>query len=86
MGHQFDPYSGKIPHASEQLSPCTTAADSRAFELQLTEARVPRAHAPQQEKPSQWEAHTLQWRVAPARCILRKQVCSNKDPPRPKKN
>ena len=33
----------KIPHAVEQLSPCTTA----------TEARVPRARAPQQEKPRQ---------------------------------
>ena len=31
-----------------------------------TEARVPRAHAPQQEKPLQWEARALQRRVAPA--------------------
>ena len=30
-------------------------------------ARVPRARAPQQEKPPQWEAHAPQWRVAPAR-------------------
>ena len=26
-----------------------------------------RAHAPQQEKPPQWEAHAPQWRVAPTR-------------------
>ena len=32
-----------------------------------TEACVPRAHAPQQEKPPQWEAHAPQARVAPAR-------------------
>ena len=32
-----------------------------------TEARAPRAHAPQQEKPLQWEARAPQWRVAPAR-------------------
>ena len=32
-----------------------------------TEAHTPRARAPQQEKPLQWEAHTLQQRVAPAR-------------------
>ena len=32
-----------------------------------TEARVPRAHAPQQEKPPQWEARAPQRRVvAPA--------------------
>ena len=32
-----------------------------------TEARVPRARAPQQEKPLQWEARAPQRRVAPAR-------------------
>ena len=31
-----------------------------------TEDRMPRAHAPQQEKPPQWEARAPQWRVAPA--------------------
>ena len=31
-----------------------------------TEARVPRARAPQQKKPPQWEAHAPQRRVAPA--------------------
>ena len=47
---------------------------SRAHEPQLlsphattTEACVPRAHAPQQEKPPEWEAHAPQQRVAPAR-------------------
>ena len=42
-GHRFGPWSGKIPHAMEQLSLCATA----------TEARAPRAHAPQQETPLQ---------------------------------
>ena len=41
-GHGFDPWSGKIPHAAEQLSPCT---------------QLPRpcsgAHASQQDKPPQ---------------------------------
>ena len=41
---------------SQLLSPCATA----------TEARAPTAHTPQQEKPSQWEAHAPQQRVAPA--------------------
>ena len=31
-------------------------------------AHTPRAQAPQQEKPLQWEACAPQWRVAPARC------------------
>ena len=40
------------------LIPCATT----------TEAHMPRAHAPQQKKSSQWEAHTPQWRVASACC------------------
>ena len=39
----MDSWSGKIPYAVEQLSPCATT----------TEARVPRACAPQQENPLQ---------------------------------
>ena len=38
--------SQKIPHAAEQLSLRATT----------TEARAPKACAPQQEKPPQWEA------------------------------
>ena len=33
-----------------------------------TEAQVPRARTPQQEKPLQWEARAPQPRVAPAVC------------------
>ena len=44
--HKFYPRSGNIPHASEQLILCFTP----------TEPTSHRACAPQQEKPSQWEA------------------------------
>ena len=27
QGHRFNPWSRKIPHAVEQLSPCTTTTD-----------------------------------------------------------
>ena len=47
-------------------------------------ARAPRAQAPQQEKPLQWEARALQRRVAPTRCNQRKPAHSNKDPTQPK--
>ena len=57
-------------HVPQLLKP----AHSRAWVPQLlspyattTEARVPRACAPQQEKPLQWEARAPQRRVAPAR-------------------
>ena len=42
-GHGFDPLSGKIPHATGQLSPGTTT----------TEPKHPRACSLQQEKPWQ---------------------------------
>ena len=46
MEHRFDPWSGKIPHASGQLSPWAPT----------TEAWAPRVHALQQEKSQQREA------------------------------
>ena len=56
MVHGLNPWSEKIPQVSEQLSPCITN----------TEARVPRVHALQQEKPLKWETSALQPRVVPA--------------------
>ena len=62
QGHGFEPWSRKIPHAVEQLTPAPQILSlcSRAREPQLlspcattTEACTPRARAPQQEKPLQ---------------------------------
>ena len=47
--NKFNPWSGRIPHASEQPSPCPTTS----------EARAPGAYALQQEKPPKWEAWAL---------------------------
>ena len=54
-GHGFEPWSGRIPHAPEQLGPCATATEPELQSPQATttEARAPRAHAPQQEEPTQ---------------------------------
>ena len=63
-GHLVDPWSGKIPHAAEQLSRVSQLLSQRygAREPKLlsphtaaTEACVPTARAPLQE-PSQGEA------------------------------
>ena len=51
-----------------------------------TEACVPRARAPRQNKPPQWEARAPQRRVTPTRRNQRKPVCSNEDPTQPKIN
>ena len=32
-GHGFEPWSGKIPHATEQLSPCTTTTEPVLYSL-----------------------------------------------------
>ena len=51
-GHGFDPWSGKIPHAAEQLSPCATTTEPAATEptyLQLV-LRNKRSH--HNEKPA----------------------------------
>ena len=54
-GQGFEPWSGRIPHSAEQLSPCATTAESALWSPQAitTEALVPRACALQQEKPPQ---------------------------------
>ena len=54
QGQGFEPWSRKIPHAVEQLSTCAAT----------TEARAPRARAPQRG-PQQWEACAPLRRVAP---------------------
>ena len=38
-GHGFEPWSGKIPHAAEQLSPCTTTTEPAHLELVLCNKR-----------------------------------------------
>ena len=62
------------PACRNYWSPCATT----------TEARAPRAHVPQQEKPPQWEACATQRRVAPARRTQRKPARSKEDPMQPK--
>ena len=51
-GHGIDAWPGKIPHAAEQLTPCTTTSEpfalvhaSHTYWSRTTEGHVPRAHA-----------------------------------------
>ena len=61
---QFDPWSGKIPHATERLRLGATATEPvfTSLEPQLLSlsATATEACALQQDKPPQWEAHALQ--------------------------
>ena len=66
-GHQFDPWSRKIPHIIEQQSLYTTAietmlqipGDSTTEPMCHQEPTRPRARALQEEKPQPWEASAL---------------------------
>ena len=64
--HGFDPWSGKIPHAAEQLSPCATT----------TEARVPGAHALATREATAIEAHALQTENSPWLTATRQSLCA----------
>ena len=54
-GHGFKTWSRKIPPAVEQLGPCATTTEPALYSPRATttEAHVPRARAPQQQKPRQ---------------------------------
>ena len=64
-----------------QLNLCATTIEPVLYSrgATATEARVPRACAPRQEKPPQREAHAPQRRVALLATII-ECLCSNKDP------
>ena len=56
--HRFNPWSGKIPHASERLSTRATTVEPVLWSpgAATTKALAPRAYAPQQGRPRQWDA------------------------------
>ena len=73
--HGFDPWSGKIPHAVKQLSPCVKLLSPHAT---VTEPTHSRARTPQ-ERPLQREAHEPQLQSASHFPNLEKSLCCNKD-------
>ena len=68
----------KIPHAEEQVSLCVWAHATTPEPMQ------PSAHAPQQEKPPQWGALTLQLGNSPHSPQLERNLHSSEDPAQPK--
>ena len=68
------PGRSHMPRSNKAHVPQLLSLGSRAHEPQLlsprattTEVQAPRAGAPQQEKPPQWETRAPQGRVAPTR-------------------
>ena len=50
-GHRFNPWSGKIPHAMEQLSVCATTTEPALYSLEATPAET--------RCSNYWSLHTL---------------------------
>ena len=65
MGSIPDPGRPHVPRSKEVRGPQLLGLGSRAREPQLLEPKCPRAHAPQQEKLLQWEAHASQLEEKP---------------------
>ena len=71
--HRFDPWSGKIPRATEQLSlcrlycACALELESRNYwaHVPLLKPMCPRAHASQQVRPLQGKPRALQLGSSP---------------------
>ena len=81
----FAPWSGKIPHATEQINPCATTTEPV---LQSPGTTAPEVHAPQslalqQEGPPQWEAQETQLESSPHLPQPEKSLFNNEDPEQP---
>ena len=85
----FNPWSGAIPHAAEQLSPRATSTEHgsckyRAHVPQVLKPASPRACALQPERPALWEASARELERRPTSPPLETSVPSIEDPAQPK--
>ena len=80
--HGFNPWSGKNPLATDPT--CVMCVPQLLGLCSRTWPLCPKACAPQQEKPPQWEACTLQLESSPCSPQLKKSLHSKKDPAQPK--
>ena len=81
--HKSDLWYGRIPHATEQLGLCATSIEPVTTEphvLQLPKPRHPRASAPQQKKPLQWEVHAARLESSSPCSLPEKSPCNSEDP------
>ena len=66
-GHRFDPWSRKIPHASEQLSPRATITEPTRLRHGSLHASHTEAYTPHTRKPTRYTAHAPQPEKLPHR-------------------
>ena len=78
--HGFGPWSGKIPHATDNQAcgPCIELV-LQSEEPQILEPVHSKSHAPQQEKPVHCHLET-----SPCSWQLERSLHSNEDPAQPK--
>ena len=85
-GHRFDRWSRKMPHAQEQLSPCTATTEPmlqspRATSTEAMCHTAPGAHACLESVLCNKKSHCNE---KPTYHNQRKPMCSNEDPVQPK--
>ena len=56
QGHGFEPWSGKIPHAAEQLGPCATTTEPAHLEPVLRNGRGRDSERPA-HRDEEWPPH-----------------------------
>ena len=86
----FNPWSGKIPHATEELSPCATATEPVLYSLGATATEPTSCNYGSlcalmpmlwnKRRPPHWETCGLQLENSSHSSQLEKSLCSNKDP------
>ena len=87
-GLGFNPWSGKMPHAVEQLSLWATTAEPELWRPRLQILSPLHCPAPQQEKPLRWEVRTPQLEREQPRLTATRESPrkSSEDPVRPQVN
>ena len=82
--HEFDPWSGKIPHVTEQLSPCAMTTNPLcALEPQSLNYWSPHILEPtlhNKRKPPQWEACAPRLESSPHLLQLEKACAQHQRP------
>ena len=86
--HEFDPWSGKIPYATEQLSLCTTTTERVLWSPRTTTAEtcVPRSLCSTTGKAVTVRSLCTAARMAPTTTRGKKSSHSNEDAAQPKIN
>lgn len=73
-----------VPQSNSARAPQLLSPGPRAHEQELLSVHTQEPHAPQRKKPPHWGAQAPQLENGPTHHNLRKPLCGNEEPARPK--